>query len=226
MDALFRTKKDLFSAGRLLAAIAIGLVFCIGLSMFRTFAEDCSDIREDVLRLHILANSDSGEDQALKLAVRDRILALDTTLFAEADSRADAEAAAAEQLELIRATAQDEILRQGYSYTVRAELVNMYFTTREYETFTLPAGWYDAVRITIGSGEGHNWWCVLYPPLCLPAAEAEREETLSDVFSPEKVEIIQGKRKYEYGFALLELFENIKNFFTGKQASELTNIGG
>lgn len=161
--------------------------------------------------MHILANSDSAEDQALKLAVRDRILTLEESLLSETDSLDAAEATVFHQLEAIRTEAQEEVRRQGYDYPVEAEMVHMYFSTREYESFTLPAGWYDAVRITIGSGEGKNWWCVLYPPLCLPAAEAKP----SDVLSSEQAEIVCNQEKYEYGFALVELLERFRNFFDG-----------
>lgn len=204
-------KSPFFSAARLAAALAIGLTITIWAGSFGAFAQGCEELRHSVLRLHILANSDSESDQELKLKVRDRILELDGTLFEGAKDLASAESAAAEQLETIRAEAQEEVYRQGYDYPVHAELTNMYFTTRVYEQYTLPAGYYDAVRITIGSGEGHNWWCVLYPPLCLPAAESR--EDLADVLTPEELAVIEGGEEYEYRFAVVELWEKLKNLF-------------
>lgn len=185
-------------------SMVIGIAVALTSASFRAFAEECAGIRENVLRLHILANSDSAEDQALKLAVRDRILELDPILFSEADSLTDAKSAALRDLDLIRQTAQSEVARQGYAYPVHAELVNMYFTTRAYDALTLPAGHYDAVRITIGEGKGHNWWCVLYPPLCLPACGGAE---LSDVLSETQIEILESGEQYEFRFAALELYE-------------------
>ncbi len=85
----------------------------------------------------------------------------------------------------------------------------MYFSTREYDTFTLPAGKYDALRVTIGSGRGKNWWCVLYPPLCIPAASTQEE--FDDLLTKKQVEIVGNKQKYKFKFATLELCEKLKN---------------
>lgn len=199
------------NSGRWTAALLAGLVFTIILSSTAAFAQDCEGIRDSVLRLHILANSDSEEDQALKLAVRDRILELDNRLFEDAANLAEAEETAKKQLRQIEQAAQAEVKRQGYDYAVRAELCHMYFSTRDYESFTLPAGYYDAIRITIGEGKGHNWWCVLYPPLCLPAAESRAD--FSDVLTPEEAEIVGHPQKYRFSFALVELWEKIRDLF-------------
>lgn len=149
-------------------ALAIGLACTIFFTSFTSFARDCADLRGDVLRLHILANSDSEADQNLKLAVRDRILA--SGMFAPASDKELAGQIAESKLADIELIARDEIARNGYGYPVKAELVNMYFGTRTYETATLPAGRYDAVRVSIGEAKGKNWWCVLFPPMCVPAA--------------------------------------------------------
>ena len=211
-DVFFMTKRRILSAARLVLALALGLVFTIAGSSLSAFAAGCEGIRGSVLRLHILANSDSDADQALKLAVRDRILTLDNTLCDEAGNLADAERIAGRELAAIEAAAADEIVRRGYDYPVKAELVRMYFNTREYENFTLPAGSYDAVRVTIGDGAGHNWWCVLYPPLCLPAAESRTG--LADLLTPEELEIVQGQPKYEYRFAVVEWLEKLKSWIS------------
>ena len=91
-------------------------------------------------------------------------------LFAEAKDRDSAAAAAQERLDEIRAIVTDEIARQGYDYTCDAQIVDMYFNTREYDDFAMPAGNYRALRVTIGAAEGKNWWCVMFPPLCLPSS--------------------------------------------------------
>lgn len=196
-----------FSAARLVAALCIGLIITAAASSITAFAQDCDGIRGSVLRLHILANSDSEKDQRIKLAVRDQLLQLDSTLLAGAKSLSEAEDTAAAQLALIEQTAIEELRRQGSTDSARAELVNMYFSTRVYDDFTLPAGYYDAVRVTIGKGEGHNWWCVLYPPLCLPAASDEAD--ISDVLGRAEAEIVKNPEKYRFRFALIELWEKL-----------------
>lgn len=148
------------------AALLAGLIFTLFLSSAQAFADTCDPIREEVLRLHILADSDSEEDQQVKIAVRDKLLSLHLFDTDGVNSRLEAEQAAQENLLTIKAAAQQEVYAQGHTDQVEAEIVRMYFSTRVYDTVTLPAGYYDAVRITIGSGEGHNWWCVLYPQMC------------------------------------------------------------
>lgn len=192
-------------------SLLIGLILTILVGGFTTFAADCGQIREDVLRLHILANSDSAEDQALKLKVRDRILNEMGSVFEKPETLEDAKESAAEHLEQVRQIAQDELLRNGCDDPVQAEIVNMYFTTRQYDAFTLPAGMYDAVRITIGDAAGQNWWCVLYPPLCLPAAQPQ--EVLEEGFSEDESDLVTRNPKYEVRFAMVEWFESLKSSF-------------
>lgn len=194
-------------------SLGIGLVCTLFFSSAVSFAKTCEPLREDVLRLHILANSDSAEDQRLKLAVRDRVLKLGLFSSGASCSKAEAEEKTLAALEEIKEAAREELSSQGCTDEVNAELVRMYFTTRVYENITLPAGYYDAVRVTIGEGAGHNWWCVLYPPLCIPAAEAE--EPL-DAFTPEQEEIIEGGDEYEVRFFLVELYESICRFLFGE----------
>lgn len=197
-------------------AVALGIVVAVlaGLfSSYSAFAAQCDDIRHSVLRLHILANSDSTADQALKLKVRDRILSESSSLFQTAADKTQAETDAKAQLSIIQKVAQDEVRREGYKYTVRAQLVNMYFTTRTYGSVTLPAGNYDAVRITIGAAKGHNWWCVLFPPLCLPAATGDKK--LADVLSPGQLNIVQGYNQptIKVKFKVVEWVEDIEQMF-------------
>ncbi|WMJ22624.1 stage II sporulation protein R [Paludicola sp. MB14-C6] len=189
-------------------AIIIGLLIAILVSPFSAFAKECNTVRNSVLRLHILANSNSQADQQLKLAVRDKILELDTNLFDQAKNLSDAKIAAEENLELIQKTAQSVVYEKGYTYHVKASVVKMFFNTREYSTFTLPAGQYHAVRVTIGEAKGDNWWCVLYPPLCVPAATSK--EKMEETFTKEELNFLKNNSKYEVRFASVELFERIK----------------
>lgn len=198
-------------------AIIFGLVISItaaSLSGFSVFSAQCGDIRGRVLRLHILANSDSAADQQLKLNVRDKILAQSAEIFETAKTKEQAEKNIQAKLPEIVKTAQTEVNREGYSYNVGAKLVNMYFTTRTYGDITLPAGNYDAVRITIGSAKGHNWWCVLFPALCLPAAEETQTDELNDVLTPNEVGIVKssGSKNIVIKFKTVELCEDFKDF--------------
>lgn len=176
---------------------------------FTGLAGMSEDIPNHVLRLHVLANSDSQEDQSLKLAVRDRILAESKGIFSGVHTKEEAEKAVQENLDRLEAAAQDEVWDQGYSYPVTIELENIYFSTRYYEDVTLPAGRYDALRVRIGKAEGHNWWCVLFPSLCVPAAGDGAE--LDDVLSASQMDLVENG--YEIKFKSLELYEQAKEWF-------------
>lgn len=137
--------------GRWELSVLLGLALALSLSSFTRFSAACAGVREDTLRLHILANSDSEADQELKLAVRDAILQAEGGMFAAERTKEGALRAAGADLEAIRAVAQRTVRARGYSYPVAVRLENMYFSTREYDGFTLPAGRYDAVRVEIGA---------------------------------------------------------------------------
>ena len=182
----------------------VGLILAVVLSSVTSFASVCRQVRGDTLRLHVLANSDSEEDQALKLYVRDCILQETGTLFTTTGGKAAAEQAVDRHLEEIAHIAQEAVREKGYDYPVSVYRTNMYFATTSYENATMPAGRYDALRVEIGSAAGHNWWCVLYPPLCLPAAQQEAIEA----FTGEEQQVVEGG--YEVRFALVELLESAR----------------
>jgi stage II sporulation protein R len=185
-------------------SICLAFVLSV-LFSFTGFTAECSDIQTRVLRLHVLANSDSERDQTLKLKVRDRILAESAGMLDGVKTREEAEKAVSARLPEIRRAAEEELRSQGSSDEVHAELTNMYFSTRQYGNVTLPAGQYDALRVTIGSGRGHNWWCVLFPALCLPAAEAP--SSLEDVLNRNEMELVQGGKGYDVEWKSVELYE-------------------
>ena len=195
-------------------AICLGLILAVLVS-FTGFATQCEDIPDRVLRLHILANSDSEEDQALKLKVRDRIVTESAGLFDQVTDRESARAVVEKNMDALREAAQDEVYRQGYSYPVSMELTHMYFTTRVYGETALPAGYYEALRGTIGAGAGHYWWCVIFPAMCLPVAEESQE--LDGVLNEEQMEIVEEgeSAQYEIKFKALEWYEQIVDWFRG-----------
>ncbi len=185
-------------------SILLGCVLTVLLTM-TGFAGRCEMIENKVFRLHVLANSDSEEDQALKLKVRDRILSYSDELFDQAQTKEDAEMLSQNSLEEIKLVAEEEIHKQGYDYPVRVELTNMYFNTRHYQEITMPAGRYDALRILIGSGEGKNWWCVMFPPMCLNTAAPENQ-LIEAGFTGSQVKILTEceNPRYVLKFRILE----------------------
>ncbi|MBQ7003854.1 MAG: stage II sporulation protein R [Oscillospiraceae bacterium] len=195
-------------------AAALGLIGAIFCSSNMDFSERMTHLREQVLRLHILANSDSPEDQALKLHVRDTLLAASDTLFAGCDTPEEMRERAADQLETIRLIAQDAVEEAGFDDVVSVQLVNMEFDAKQYEEITMPAGAYDAVRILIGEAEGQNWWCVMYPPLCIPseAVVLGDPEAAEQCFGAETAEILTDPPRYEVKLKCLEWWEELVKF--------------
>ena len=189
----------------LFKALVCSVIISIVLSM-TGFMGACEEIRSDVFRLHIIANSDSEADQALKLMVRDRIISYTGELFRNCSDKSSSVRCAEEHLGDIRRLAEDVIRENGCSYDAEAYVTGMDFSTRVYDDVTLPAGKYDALRIVIGKGEGHNWWCVLFPALCLPGAKSD---TLSDVMNDGEMDIVSGGDKYEVRFKVVEWLEGL-----------------
>lgn len=194
----------------LIKSACIAFVLAVIYSMI-PFQAECAQISDEVFRLHILANSNSDADQALKLKVRDRVLEYTESLFVNTNSKETAEKVISDNLQSIANTAYVEVLENGYDYCVKAEITNMHFSTRYYENYTLPSGNYDALRITIGEGKGHNWWCVMYPSLCISSTE-QQDEKAHEVFSDEQYDIVKNEH-YQYKFKLVELFEDLCSVF-------------
>lgn len=169
-------------------------------------------LAEKVVRLHVLANSDSSEDQALKLKVRDRVLERTTEILEQSADRVEAEARLRGNILELERIAQEEVRANGYDYPVTAELKNTEFPTREYDGFTLPAGEYLALRILIGEAEGQNWWCVVFPPLCTAAAAEVPACALAAGLSEDQVRLItEEDRGYVLKFKVVELWESLRS---------------
>lgn len=192
-------------------SIILGFIISI-LVMMTGFVGQCEDISTRVFRLHILANSDSREDQELKLKVRDKLIEYSGNIFDHVHNKGEAELLLNNNLNEIQKVAQQEVYNQGYSYKVKVEMKNMYFNTRHYDEVTLPAGRYDSIRISIGDAKGKNWWCVMFPPMCLPIAEEKQE--LSEVLNDKQIDIVTNasELEYEVGFKFVEVYEEIIDF--------------
>lgn len=193
---------------------SIILVLILIFSFAAGYAQNVhSDLSRSLVRLHIIANSDSDCDQQLKLAVRDRILERFGELFSECSDADAALAAANANLDLIRRTAAAEVSRRGFGYTVTAETGKFPFPTKVYGSVRLPSGSYNAVRIKIGKADGHNWWCVMYPPLCFTDGVAEISDSsrkkLQSSLSTSDYKLItesDGSLPVEIRFKIAELF--------------------
>lgn len=135
-----------------------------------------AEIYDNVLRLHVLANSDSEEDQALKLKVRDAILSVGEGVFDGCESREEAVQIAEESLEIWQSVAQQVVWDEGYDYEVHVALDTEEYPTRTYDSLCFPSGEYLSLRVILGKGDGQNWWCVLFPPLCMSAASRQAED--------------------------------------------------
>ncbi len=183
------------------------VIFMCLISMSK-FNVSCDKIKDDVLRLHIRANSDSEFDQELKLKVRDRILNDTGDMFYSVMTYEEAVEKTNEALPKIIESAKDEIKNQGYDYEVKANLDYSYFGTRHYDGYTLPAGNYMALNLEIGEGKGQNWWCVMFPSICLSSATK-----LDDKLDKDEIEVITDYSGYKVQFKLVELYENIKQKF-------------
>lgn len=186
--------------------VLFGLVCAVILS-FARFDSRCEEFRESVLRLHILANSDSTDDQELKIKVRDSILELTSERFSTAENLDDAIKIAKSDMRKIISAAQKTIRQAGYNYTVSADIEKNFFENRVYDDFTLPAGVYNSLTVRIGEANGHNWWCVVFPGVCLPAAE---KDTLEKAVSGNSAKVAKNASKYKIGFKTAEVYEKIK----------------
>lgn len=190
--------------------VLLGLICAIALS-FSRFEVRCDELRQNVLRLHIIANSDEPCDQKLKLAVRDEILKSSVDIFKDCSDVASACEIAQTQLDNISAIANNVIKENGFDYAADVSVGDAYFDTREYDNFTLPAGTYKSLIVNLGEGKGKNWWCVVFPCVCVPTADGA---SLSDSVSDDAVDTAENAPKYEIKFKTVEIYEKFKKIFS------------
>jgi len=173
------------------------------------FQARCMGIRKEILRLHVIANSDSQLDQRAKLHVRDRLLEAGADLFDGSIDAVSAEAEITPRIAELEACACAALREFGLDYPVQVTVGEAYFNTRTYEEagITLPAGRYRALRVSLGEGKGENWWCVMFPPLCLPAASTRGAVSLDAVLTDGQLRVVKSNPKYEIRFKIVELWE-------------------
>lgn len=205
-------------SGKIRISIAIGIVTAVIFSIC-SFAKTSEEIRSDVLRLHVIANSDSSVDQNLKLRLRDYILEEGEDIFDGSVNVENAVEKIEPKLAELENSAETFVKNAGFDYDVKITLSNEYFTTRTYESVTLPAGKYLALRVVIGSGEGHNWWCVMFPPMCVPAAD--KKDEIENVFTDKEIKLVESKPKYEPRFKVVEIYEQIRETISERTGQAL-----
>ena len=194
----------------LLAASALTVTLCAVLQA------QSQRMADKIIRLHVVANSDTSADQAVKLAVRDAVLREAGRVL---DGAEDPKQAVAAQLPALEAAANAELQRQGSEDLARVSFRRELFPTREYDTFSLPAGVYDSLRVTIGQGEGHNWWCVIFPSLCVPAtADGFAEAAAAGGEAAGEIRLLtQADPAYTVKFRSLELLQALKSRLFGEE---------
>ena len=198
--------------GRLLLFLAVFFAAVL----FFSQAAAAGRIKDKVLRLHVIANSDSEEDQALKLKVRDQVLATLKPLLENAEDRSSSEAIVRAHLSEVEAAARETAWQEKPGENVHAELTNTRFPEKTYGDCTFPAGNYDALRITIGEAKGKNWWCVLFPSLCFVdtvhgVVPEESKELLKNVLTEEEYESLftRGKSEYKVRWKAAEIWQSL-----------------
>lgn len=173
-----------------------------------------TDIADSVFRLHVIANSDSDEDQNLKYIVRDKVIEYMSSISQNASSKEEVIKIAKANLSEIQAIASQTIRDNGYTYSVNVEVGNFSFPSKRYGDITLPPGYYDALRIKIGKAEGQNWWCVMFPPLCFVDVTSgvvpdESKEIMKENLSKEEFDLIsKNSNEVKVKFKIVEVLQN------------------
>ena len=181
-----------------------------------TYAKGISfDIANSVFRLHVIANSDKKEDQDLKYLVRDNLLAYMNSICGNCTTKEEAISLVEENKDTFEQIAKSTIQEQGYSYPVKINIGNFEFPTKNYGDISLPAGFYDALRVEIGEAKGQNWWCVMFPPLCFVdissgVVPTESKELMEDNLTDEEFALVSdsSSKEVKFKFKLLEFFVN------------------
>ncbi len=195
----------------LLASVAVVLSLYLSASTV-FFCTSAGSVKENVVRLHVIANSDSPQDQQVKLKVRDALLEKNNAMLSGEVNKDNAIEYFKASKEALLSIANETLKKNDFDYKADITLGTEYYTTRQYGNLTFPAGEYMSLRVVLGEGKGKNWWCVMFPPLCIPVAgniEADKNKT-ADVLTPGGEEIVSSNGKYIVKFRILEIYEEIK----------------
>ena len=187
----------------MIAAVLITALSCVSLSAGQ------KELADKLIRLHVVANSDSGDDQEAKLLVRDRVLTELDTMLAGVTERDEAIDIIESNLDEIARVSGEELAKSGLEYRVRAAIAAENFPTRDYDTFSLPAGRYESLRVEIGAAAGKNWWCVVFPPICGTAA-GDKVTAMRSLSGGEVSLITKDTPGYVIKFKSLELLQRLR----------------
>lgn len=189
----------------------IFLAAIVAVSYISPFVKTSERLSQDVFRLHILANSDSDEDQALKIKVRNAVLICGESVFTNCSNLSEAVEIGKNNIEVFKSAAENCIAENGYDYPVNVYVDKEFFTTRKYNDITMPGGVYNALKIEIGKAEGHNWWCVMFPAICLPSVS---DDEINQYLSDDEINLLNSGSKYKIRFKIVEIYEKIKSKVT------------
>ncbi len=184
--------------------LPVFMIITLVAGVFEPIINTSENISEKVLRLHILANSDSTEDQDLKLKVKNYFIENTADLFSEKNLEENIEIASC-NIGYIEALCNSCITENGFDYKAKVSVLKEYYDTRVYDDFTLPAGIYNSIKIELGEGRGHNWWCIVFPSVCLSACT----ESMNDYLTDDEMKLINDG--YTPKFKIIEIYEKIKN---------------
>ena len=200
---------------QMVAILSFLLILYTSLCAFSYARSVSEDISDSVFRLHVIANSDSKEDQDLKYKVRDKLIEYMNNISENCNSKEEVISLAQEHQNDFQKIAEDTVRENGFDYSVKINIGNFEFPTKHYGDISLPAGFYDALRVEIGDASGQNWWCVMFPPLCFidvtsGVVPEESKEDLKDNMSDEDYAIISDTESTEmkFKFKILEFFTN------------------
>lgn len=199
---------------KLAAALILAVVFASAAGQFLYIQQIQQRIAGKVIRFHVVANSDSDEDQQLKLQVRDRIGALLSDQLKNAGSIQESRQIITDHIDEIRGCAQETVLENGADYSVQAFLGRCRFPEKQYGTVSLPAGQYEALEVVLGEGQGHNWWCVMYPNLCFSGSmyrtdDEKDSREMKRVLDPEEYRVVMENKNYRVKFRFLTFLNDL-----------------
>ena len=212
MDNLKNEKKIIIVS--IIFAVVISLVFTVGFSL-KVYADNMQKgIADKVVRLHILADSDSQRDQRLKIMVRDEVQSIMQEKMKNSKSKAESIKILEESKDEIISAAEKVLRENNNNCHVSFKLEKALFPVKKYNGFVFPSGYYDAVKIEIGSGKGHNWWCVMYPSLCLYEDDEESREKLENILTPQEYSVVYDSDGVNVKFAVVEAVKEIEKYFS------------
>ena len=211
----FKLKKDRM----FLIAVIIGIVLYVAFSI-TYFASASGEIRESVVRLHILAESNLEADQEIKIKVRDALLEKNNELLSGRVTPENVEDYFYDSKDELEKCANEVLKENGFDYKTEITLCEEYYTTRTYENLTFPAGKYTSIKVVLGSGEGKNWWCVMFPPLCVPVADGSVETddgvVLEEYLNEDGERIVTSGNRYKVKFKVVEWYEKLFKWMGNK----------